>query len=122
MVFVQPTDGDSFLRALELPMRHAVFAAVAGSQGQTAITPQLPLGPEPVWRLNERAVGQRESVQTKGLVATAWWHYVFCSRPVTRVALAGVCLESFAKKVLRHFGVSTKCRMSCQADSQIPVL
>jgi hypothetical protein len=30
VVFVQPMDGDRFLGVLELPMRHAVFAAVAG--------------------------------------------------------------------------------------------
>src|SRR5258707_3034489 len=35
-------------------MYHAVFPAVAGLQGQAAVAPQLSLGAEPVWRLDER--------------------------------------------------------------------
>jgi hypothetical protein len=54
MILVESTDGSDLHGTLELPMDHAVFRTVARLSGQTAVTPQLSFGAEPVWCLDER--------------------------------------------------------------------
>src|SRR5712671_5429536 len=88
MVFVEPADGHDFLGAFELAMHNAIFPAVAGFQGQAAVAPQLSLGAEPVWRLDER---EQQSCTDRSYR----WDLaqqlccVSCSRPITLAALAG---------------------------------
>src|SRR6476646_370057 len=53
MIFVQSADGHSFLRAFQLAANDAVFPTIVGSQSQSAVGPQLPLGTEAMGRLHQ---------------------------------------------------------------------
>ena len=46
VILVQSANGRSFLRAFQLTANEAIFPTVVGSQCQSAVGPQLPLGTE----------------------------------------------------------------------------
>ena len=53
VIAVEPADRQEFLRAFELSLHEAVFAAAGGLQSQTAVGPELPLGAKAMRRLNQ---------------------------------------------------------------------
>src|ERR1022692_692917 len=53
MVGVEPSDSQHFFGTLQLSIQETIFGAGAGGQGQTAISPELPLGAETMRRLNQ---------------------------------------------------------------------
>jgi hypothetical protein len=54
MILVESANGQNLLGTLELAMHHAVSTAVARLIRQAAVAPQLALGTEAMWRLDER--------------------------------------------------------------------
>src|ERR1019366_5749376 len=53
VVLVQSPNGKHFLRAPHLTFHQTVFPTGASLQGQSAVGPQLPLGTETMWGLNQ---------------------------------------------------------------------
>src|SRR3984893_3044563 len=53
VIFVQSADGHSFLGAFQLTANEAIFPTIVGSQRQSAVSPQLPLGTEAMGGLHQ---------------------------------------------------------------------
>ena len=53
MVGVEPADGHHFFGSLELAIQEAIFGAGSSGQGQSAVSPELPLGTETMRRLDQ---------------------------------------------------------------------
>ncbi len=54
MVVIQTAHGDALPVAYQLPSREAVLAAAVSLDCETAVRPQLSLGTDAVWRLQQR--------------------------------------------------------------------
>ena len=53
MVDIEPTGGQEFFGALELPIQKTVFSTGPRGQGQTAVSPELSLGAKMMRCLNQ---------------------------------------------------------------------
>ena len=58
VIVIEPADLLGFSRTLQLSVHITILRAVVRLHAQAAIGPQLPLSPEPMWRLHQ---GQKES-------------------------------------------------------------
>ena len=54
MVVIQTSHGDAFPVALQFPSHPAILPAVVSLQPKTTVGPQLALGSETIWRLQQR--------------------------------------------------------------------
>jgi len=86
VILVQPADGYALLRLLQLPVDHAVIGAAARLDGKTAETPQLPLGTETMWGLQDAKCHGRPNRAHGGNFTEPLPGRVLRKRPVVTVS------------------------------------